>query len=278
MVLKTPAMTNEVASGSDHPPPHTQEQASGTDVCFNTSIQVETSAIDLCMAEEIAAYEDDLAFIEKQTEAKRRKNANHRVNLRFRTWEAWERVHMVREDQNTWLRVPQDGDSSASRVAAEMNPPAVNSLREHILRIAARCQQQSEQQQRAIDLSLPRTPEALRSASPVHGETRSEPPTIDGIKQPSTKKRRVDSYVLLEDFVINQYTTPAVSEPCEATVVERKHPQPRAACYDRRTPRLHSRISHDSTVKPPYGIDLISAWKQRPYIWNFNHQGLQRQN
>ena len=149
MVLKTPAMTNEVASGSDQPPPLTQEQASGTDVCFNTSIQVETSAIDLCMAEEIAAYEDDLAFIEKQTEAKRRKNANHRVNLRFRTWEAWERVHMVREDQNTWLRVPQDGGSSASRVAGgfipEMNPPAVNSLREHILRIAARCQQQSEQ-------------------------------------------------------------------------------------------------------------------------------------
>jgi len=205
MVLKTPAMTNEVASGSDQPPPHTQDQAAGTDVCFNTSTQVETSAIDLCMAEEIAAYEDDLAFIEKQTEAKRRKNANHRVNLRFRTWEAWERVHMVREDQNTWLRVPQDGGSSASRFLADvMGPPAVNSLREHILRIAAKCQQQSEQQQQAIDLSLPRTPEALRSASPLNGETQHEPPTMDGIDQTSTKKRRVDSYVLLEDFGINQ--------------------------------------------------------------------------
>ena len=145
--FEAPAMTSEVASGSDQPPPHTQEQASGTDVCFSTSIQVETSRIDLCMAEEIAAYEDDFAFIEKQTEAKRRKNANHRINLRFRTWEAWERVHMVREDQNTWLQVPQDGGSSASTAAAVVNPPAVNSLREHILRIAAKCQQQSEQQQ-----------------------------------------------------------------------------------------------------------------------------------
>lgn len=155
MVLKTPAMTSDVASGSDQPPPHTQEQASGSDVCFSTSMQVETSRIDLCMAEEIAAYEDDLAFIQKQSDAKRRKNANHRINVRFRTWEAWERVHMVREDQNTWLNVPQDGFSStppSSTAGAIVSPPAVNSLREHVLRIAAKCQQQSQQQQQAIDL------------------------------------------------------------------------------------------------------------------------------
>ena len=177
MVLKTPAMTSDVASGSDQPPPPTQEQASGTDVCCSTSIQVETSRIDLCMAEEIAAYEDDLAFIQKHRDSKRRKNANHRINVRFRTWEAWERVHMVREDQNTWLHVPQDGVLSASTAGAIVNPPAVNSLREHILRIAAKCQQQSQQQQHAIDLSLPRTPEALRSESPVNGTVRPEPPT-----------------------------------------------------------------------------------------------------
>ena len=67
------------------------------------------------------------------------------------------------------------------------SPPAVNSLREHILRIAAKCQQQSQQQRQAIDLSLPRTPEALRSESPVGGTVRPKPPMDNMDDQPSVK-------------------------------------------------------------------------------------------
>ena len=255
MVLKPAAMTNDMASGSDAP--HTREQASGSDLCFSQSVIVETSQIDLSMATEISAYENDVAFVAKQTERQRQKNANYRFNLRLRTYEAWERIFMAREDVNTWLNFPQDGSAQTPQPVDEASTP-VSSLRQHILRIAAQCQQQSQQQQQAIDSSLPKTPEELRS-----GTMRSKSPLTQVVDEPAPKRARTNSWVHLEDFVVDQYETPALQDPCQATEVERKHPQPRAACYDCRTPRLHSRVAQDSTVRPPYGIDLIRAWRQR---------------
>lgn len=255
MVLKPAAMTSDVASGSDAPP--TREQASGSDFCFTQSVIVETSQIDLAMATEISGYENDVAFVTKQTEKQRQKNANYRFNLRLRTYEAWERIYMAREDVNTWLNFPEDGSEQSPPPLEEASTP-VSSLRQHILRVAAQFQQQSQQQQQALDSSLPKTPEELRT-----GTTRSKSPISQVIDEPATKRARNNSWVHCEDFVMDQYKTPVLQDPYQATEVERKHPQPRAACYDRRTPRL-SRVAQNSTVKPPYGIDLIQAWRQHP--------------
>ena len=262
MVLKPAAMTSDVASGPDAK--YTREQASGSDFCFTQSVTVETLQIDLAMSTEISGYEDDVAFVNKQTEKQRRKNANYRYNLGLRTYEAWERIYMAREDVNTWLNIPQDGPRFFPRNESEQSLPSqeasapVCSLRQHILRVAAQFEQQWQQQCQVLNSSLPKTPEELKD-----GTNRSKSPLNVGSEEPAPKRARTSSWVHCEDFVMDQYKTPLLQDPYQATEVERKHPQPRAACYDRRTPRL-VRVPQNSPLKPPYGIDLIQEWRKHP--------------
>lgn len=261
MVLKPIAMTSDMATGSDSP--FTREQASGSDLSFSQSVVVETSQIDLALSTEISSYENDMAFVNKQAERQRQKNANYRFNLRLRTYEAWERIFMSKEDVNTWLRFPRDGSEQIQQPVFDEASKPISSLRQHILRIASQCQKQSQQQQQDLDSSLPKTPEELRM-----GTTRSKSPlaeVIDAevIDGPAPKRARTNSWLHCEDFVMDQYRTPELQNPSHATEIKRKHPQPRAACYDRRTPRLN-KVPQNSVVQPPYGINLIQEWKKHP--------------
>lgn len=84
-----------------------------------------------------------------------------------------------------------------------------------------------------------------------------------GRKRTSHKKHKSDhSWVHLEDFVMDQYKRPNLQDPNFSEQIERKHPQPRWACYSRLTPKLNPKASSSAKFRPPYGIQLISQYKQ----------------
>ena len=155
----------------------------------------ETDRIDLEEAAQIWSYEEDVAFLAKMSEKNRNRNWRYRENCKERTWQAWERVHMLAEDTNCWLNLPS---SSQDAPGATPTKP-FRSLREHVLQVA-----RSYQSTEVLSSSLPKTPEHLKKRGPSPLTERVEP---------VVKQAKRDTWVYLENFVIEQYNQKLMVEP-----------------------------------------------------------------
>ena len=237
MVLKPAAMHHDVACGSDTEKTELQEVGCGADEVSVKASATETARIDLVEAQEIWSYEEDMAFLAKASEKKRNRNWQYRENYKERTWQAWERVTMLAEDTNCWLSLPSSSQDAPGATPAK----PFRSLREHVLQVA-----RSYHSTEALSSSLPKTPEHLnRGPSPL--AERIEP------------KR--ETWVYLEDYVIDQYSQKPTVEPNHCTLPIRKDARPRWSCYSRIPPRL-SKAKPAPVICPPYGIQLITECRR----------------
>ena len=249
MVIKTDPMMHDKAVGSD-----------GT---HTADVESFTSPIDMAAARERKQYEDDLDYIEKQTEKARKKRQRQRSNVSERTWAAWERVTITNEDCNVWLGPMLDKKQPT--------------LRSQFLEVARRAAQEE------LSLSLPETPpymqeeeqqEEIASAShePVHKKQRTDGDISilkaeDAYTVDTTGDRPTDLYypltfqrLTLPEWLVQQFQPDTTDPGLPPARIIRKDPLPRWACVSRVVPKL-GKQKVSSEVRPPYGIQLIEQYK-----------------
>ena len=192
MVLKPAPLMHDRACSVDQPF-HTQEMASGSDgsygpiwhgfpITATVNADTSTQRIDIAQATEIWQYEQDCSFLARHQENDRRKAWQYRQNLKFRRWEAWERVTMSACDTNVWANLPNEPVTTT---------PA-RSLRQHILEVARQWSSSlPEQQVQTLDESLPRTPDHLKR------KDRDMSPAPDAqVVQPPMKKTKQNTHIV----------------------------------------------------------------------------------
>lgn len=224
------------------------------------STETETNRADLLLAGQRKQYAEDVAFVTRHEENYRARRHQHRVNLRERRWEAYERIAMLQEDNlDYWKR-------SSKR----------KHLSSQVITVAQRLENRDDQEIAELSASLPKTPEEFAKPegerapqTPLGAprtplEVQSTPAVEPAPKRPKTEAESTAQNVALtlDRWMVEKWLEDQPSDPgLPRARVERKDPKFRWACYARTLPRLRSVNTNLWGVAPPYGAHLIENYR-----------------